>query len=136
MKNKILFRLIAILFAMAIFTSCSKDSSIIQSKDAASKTGITEKSGPVYANGVMGYLTPAPISAEIKVYIEDRISFQIAVNPDGTFRSSYIPPGIYNMLIAYVPANSPYDGKLSYYEMNKVEILADRFTDLGEIKLP
>jgi hypothetical protein len=136
MKNKTLFRLIAILFAMAIFTSCSKDSSILQSKDNASKTGISNKFGPVYSSGVMGELTPAPTFAEIKLYIEDRVSFQIVVNPDGTFKSSYIPPGVYNMLIAYIPAISPDDSKWSYYEINKVEILADVYTDLGQIKLP
>lgn len=130
MKNKNLFSYITILFVFAIFTSCSKDSSIIQSKDSVSNTGISEKSGPVYSSGVMGYLTPAPIRAEIKIYIVDRLSYQIPVNPDGTFKSSYIPPGFYNMLIAYV------DGNWLYFEMNNVEILADNFTDLGQIKLP
>ena len=136
MKNKVLFRFISIFFALAVFTSCSKDSSISLPKDAENKTGISEKIGPVYSRGVMGELTPAPTLAEIKLYIEDRVSFQIAVNPDGTFKSSYIPPGVYNMLIAYIPAILPDDSKWSYYEINKVEILADEYTNLGQIKLP
>ncbi len=136
MKNKILFQLLALLFAIALLTSCSKDGSISLNKDPVNKTGISEKFGPVYSSGVMGELTPAPTIAEIKLYIEDRVSFQVAVNPDGTFRSSYIPPGVYNMLIAYIPASAPDDSKWSYFEINKVEILADEYTNLGQIKLP
>lgn len=136
MKKKNLFAIAAILFASMLMISCSKDNRSIQPNKPAVTSGVVSDFGPVYSSGIMGRLAPAPFSAAIKVYIENKNSYAVKVNPDGSFKSGYIEPGVYKMQIAYLTANSGFDTKWLYFDVNKVEVFADGYTDLGAITLP
>lgn len=134
MKNKIFLRILSILIASAIFTSCSKENLSLGGSNKM--TGDT-KTIPVYNyGGISGKLNPVPSYAAIKVY-NDAENFATSGSADmnGNFTIGGLLPATYRVVIIYVPQGSPPGSEYKYHEIRGVIVEAGTVTDLGVITL-
>lgn len=134
MKNIFNMRILTILIASAIFVSCSKENLYL---GKSSETISTSKMGPVYNyGGISGTLTPVPYYAALKIYNDEQnFGTYCLPDPSGNFKITTLFPGIYRIIVIYIPEKSP-TGEFMYFEIPRIVVEPGIVTELGEIKLP
>ena len=135
MKKTIFLRIFSIFIATAIFIGCSKEG--LSVNDSGKTGGVTKTVPDHNYGGITGKLSPVPSYAAIKVY-NDAENFGTSTFPDinGNFRVSNLIPGIYRVVVIYIPQGAPSESEYKYFEIRGVIVEEVKVTDLGEIMLP
>lgn len=139
MKNIFFLRFLTIFLASVIMISCSKEK--FTSFKANETNSITStKMYPVpYQGGISGTLIPAPGYAVLKFYHEDgNFAAYCLADQGGYFKIGTLIPGIYRIMIAYIPnipGNYPVPDEYKYFEIRDVKVVYNVVTELGEIVL-
>lgn len=138
MKKLITIGLSSIWMASMIFSACTKEQlPVPQQSSQADKSFIDPGSGaPVYNYGTLkGVLSPAPYSADIKIYNNKGLSLRVIVQENGTFKVNNLPGDVYDMRILYTVQRGENYYTLYHYITNMV-VKDGEVTDLGVIYLP
>jgi hypothetical protein len=139
MKNIFFLRFLTIFLASVMMIGCSKEK--FSSFKANETSSITDaKMFPVpYYGGISGTLIPAPGYAAIKFYHEEgNFSSYCFADEAGHFKIGTLVPGIYNIMIIYIPnmpGNYPVPNEYKYFEIRNVKVVYDVVTELGDIFL-
>ncbi len=135
MKN-IILRIFTIFIASAIFIGCSKEKLTLSK---SSETTSSAKMFPVYNYGGMsGTLVPAPYYAALKFYNDDeKFATSCFADQGGHFKIGTLIPGIYHVMIIYIPytqGNVP-DREYKYFEIRDIMVEPGIVTELDDIIL-
>jgi hypothetical protein len=136
MKNIKFFPILFIGIASLFFFSCSKEKFTL-SNSGANETISTSKMVPIYNyGGISGTLTPVPYYAALKIYNDEQnFGTYCLPDPSGNFKITTLFPGIYRIIVIYIPEKSP-TGESMYFEIPRIVVEPGVVTELGEIKLP
>jgi hypothetical protein len=140
MKTMIFFRFLLLLMASAVIISCSKEKFTPVNANETNNISVSKAYPVPYNGGIAGTLTPAPYYAAIKFYHEDgNFVASCLAEQTGFFKSVTLIPGIYRIMIAYIPytsGNYPDRDEYKYFEIRGVNVEYGVLTKLGDILLP
>jgi uncharacterized lipoprotein YajG len=135
MKTSNLMKLLALISALFLMVSCSKDKQLPPDNAVMAKKVIPELFPSPGTGSIKGFLTPTPQEALIQAYNNSGFIVGVKMEPNGSFIIDNLPEGTYQVYVAYLTGRADFSF-WTYHEIPGVAVLPGETTSMGEIVLP